>query len=360
MRLSRSAAAVLVLAGIATAQTAVLIPSKDNSMYSEAGFLSNGAGSGLFSGVTLQGNFRRALMAFDVAGTVPAGATIQSVQLQMEVTMANFASTTIGLHRVTQDWGEAGSIAPGGQGAGAVGLTGDASWTHRFLPATLWSTPGGDFAPTASGSLAGVAFNGTYVWTSTAGMVADVQSWLDTPATNFGWCLVSDELSPGSGKRFGSREAVGFEPTLTITYTGGGPVASVTGSGAGCNGSTGVTVLATTGLPQLGNLAFSLNVSGGALGDVAFYYAAFGIAPAPLFVTGPNCFFYLDLLSALTLINLGITPLSIPVGPSNVAVLPFPVPNDPGLSGFVIDVQALLLGGSGFSTSNALTLTFGS
>ncbi|MHC4429144.1 MAG: hypothetical protein ACYS0D_11180, partial [Planctomycetota bacterium] len=43
-------------------------PSKDSSMFSESGDLSNGAGEYLFAGNTAFGFARRALIAFDVAG----------------------------------------------------------------------------------------------------------------------------------------------------------------------------------------------------------------------------------------------------------------------------------------------------
>lgn len=47
-----------------------------------------------------------------------------------------------------------------------------------------------------------------------------MQSWLDTPASNFGWILRADESSPGTARRIDSREANALtRPTLMITYT---------------------------------------------------------------------------------------------------------------------------------------------
>jgi serine protease len=49
-------------------------------------------------------------------------------------------------------------------------------------------------------------------------MVADVQSWLDNPATNFGWLVLGDESTGTTAKRFDSRESTS-PPVLTIEYT---------------------------------------------------------------------------------------------------------------------------------------------
>lgn len=70
---------------------------------------------------------------------------------------------------------------------------------------------------------------GTYVWDSAsggnAGMVADAQSWLDTPANNFGWILRSGEVNATrTTKVFDSRESgpasmpPGVPPALTISF----------------------------------------------------------------------------------------------------------------------------------------------
>lgn len=56
-------------------------------------------------------------------------------------------------------------------------------------------------------------------------MIADVQSWLDSPASNFGWLIKhDDEVSYASAKRFGTHEApiVLDRPSLTIDYDMGG------------------------------------------------------------------------------------------------------------------------------------------
>ena len=52
-------------------------------------------------------------------------------------------------------------------------------------------------------------------------MVADVQSWLDNPASNFGWLVLGDETDHRTtAKRFDTRESAS-PPMLTIQYIPG-------------------------------------------------------------------------------------------------------------------------------------------
>ena len=50
-------------------------------------------------------------------------------------------------------------------------------------------------------------------------MIADIQMWLDNPATNFGSIFICEsEDVPSTARRFGSREDPNFPPQLTIQY----------------------------------------------------------------------------------------------------------------------------------------------
>ena len=49
-------------------------------------------------------------------------------------------------------------------------------------------------------------------------MVADVQAWLDNPASNFGWLMLGDETAIATAKRFDTRESAS-PPMLTIEFT---------------------------------------------------------------------------------------------------------------------------------------------
>lgn len=216
-----TACVALAASWVATAQTVTLTPSKDNTLYEDVtGGLSNGAGLHFFSGNTNTPKIRRALVAFDIAGNIPARSTITSVTLTLHMSKSQPGSHTVALHRVTADWGEGTSIAAGDEGAGAPATTGDATWVHRFFNTTTWTNVGGNFSATASASQT-VADTGTYTWGSTAAMVSDVQQWLDTASTNFGWLLKGNESAPGTAKRFDTRENTvpSIRPRLTITYT---------------------------------------------------------------------------------------------------------------------------------------------
>lgn len=208
------------------AQDIIINPSKDNSLFEE-GNLSNGSGNHLFAGNTADRNSgagRRALIAFDIAGNIPAGATIDSAKLTLNVSKSppGAPDHDFALHKLLADWGEGISHAPGAEGRGTTAAVSDATWTNAFSPATGWNTPGGDFVADAS-AMATVGRSGQHDWASD-GLVADVQSWLDSPESNFGWIVVGDESRSRTARRFDSREsttAVNF-PALAISFTVGG------------------------------------------------------------------------------------------------------------------------------------------
>jgi len=212
---------VLTCAGTATADTVFIGASQDNTLYeSDTGGLSNGGGQYFFAGRTAQGDgsIRRGLLAFDIAGDVPAGSIITDVSLALHMSKTITGPQDVALHRSLADWGEGASDAPGQEGAGTAAAMGDATWLHTFYDTDFWATAGGDYAavPSATTSVADVGY---YSWTS-ADMVADVQEWLDTPDENYGWFLVGNELTLATAKRFDTREnpTADFRPVLTVEY----------------------------------------------------------------------------------------------------------------------------------------------
>lgn len=223
--------ALLAAASPAGADQVTLEPSKDNTIYEEGG-RSNGKGSGLFIGVNNMNNTRRALMAFDIVGALPAGSTITSVSLRVVATMGQGGSLTATLNRLEADWGEGSSNAIDPEGKGAPATQGDATWAHRFFNTQLWSSAGGDFA-TAASATRQIGDMGAMVFESAPGLVADVQTWLDEPASNFGWLLRGNETSSSTAKRLHSRESgtTGSRPKLTIEFlplgAGGSATATV-------------------------------------------------------------------------------------------------------------------------------------
>jgi hypothetical protein len=211
------------------ANSVTVQPVADTTIFQENGDASDAKGPALYSGRNTLTAVRRAFVRFDVAAAVPAGATINGARLDLVVTQARGNPVDVNLYRATGAWGEGTSNAGLPGGAGAPATAGDATWTRRIYPGTSWLAPGGDTAASPSATIPVQATLKTYSFGPTGGMQADVQSWLDTPATNFGWQVRADELQAApSARRWGSRESAnGAEwPSLTITFTppgGGGP-----------------------------------------------------------------------------------------------------------------------------------------
>ena len=234
MKISIAILALLLASSIANAVNVSLPASKDTTIFSDSNLDSGGGAAGIFVGNNASGGTRRALIAFDLS-SIPVGSVITSAQLTLYVGNAPSGSPnqTIGLYPLTANWGEGttGSSNPnisgGGGGALAVGV--DASWKNAFSPSTPWVTAGGDFSNTASATVGsiGATTNAAYAWSS-AGIVSDLQGWLNNPATNFGWILRNvSESGTQTVRAFYSRESgtgasaaltTAYQPSLAITY----------------------------------------------------------------------------------------------------------------------------------------------
>ena len=134
-----SATALILIAGSALADTAVLDALKDNTLCENAmGTLSNGAGDHFFAGRTASalrgGPLRRGIISFDIAAGIPAGTTIDSVTLELYLSKSSRAGTEmVSLHKGLTGWGEGDSDAADEEGRCADSEPGDATWLHsRF------------------------------------------------------------------------------------------------------------------------------------------------------------------------------------------------------------------------------------
>ncbi|MBE7157560.1 MAG: DNRLRE domain-containing protein [Rhodospirillales bacterium] len=228
------AAVTILLPFSARADTLTLGPSQDNSIFQNNVNNSSGGGPGIFSGANGMSSPRRGLIEFNLAGSIPSNATITGVQLQLTVGQLGGNATfgrTVGLYTLVSGWGEGtagASTTIGGTGQGAAAGTGDATWNANRYNVSTWMTPGGDFASTASASasLGTVSVGSVFTWSS-AGLVSDVQNWLNNPASNNGWELINGaETTSQSLLGFYSREGqqvggitASQLPQLTITYT---------------------------------------------------------------------------------------------------------------------------------------------
>lgn len=236
------AVAWLALSGPAAADMLTAVPSRDATLYfATFGDLANGAGQHAFMGTNATGVVRRALMVFDLSA-IPAGSVVTSASLRLyfDRSGADTLPRNVTVHRVTADWGEgasdAGSVGTGnGGGNGVLAVQNDATWLYRFYNlvdppnSPAWTTPGGDFVttPSATTSVGTVTQPNvdTYLW-SGAGLAADVQQWVDSPAGNFGWLLMGAEAASNTQRRFltsenifnGTTSSPDYRPLLTVQY----------------------------------------------------------------------------------------------------------------------------------------------
>ena len=205
------------------ADSVSLSPVADTALFNAFPNNNMGSNANVAAGATASGAIFRAMVKFDLAGAIPAGATVDSVSLELRdvSSSASFISSNFELHRLLADWGE--GTGTGNQGRAAT--NGEATWNSRFHNVAAWSAPGGatgvDFATNVSSS-AFISVSGALTtWSSSAEMIADVQFWLDTPSSNFGWALLSDaEGTLETARRFASREdTMGRGPKLTVQFT---------------------------------------------------------------------------------------------------------------------------------------------
>jgi hypothetical protein len=208
-------------AAAAFAETVEIPCNRDNTLYESAtGALSNGEGQSVFAGNTGTGLIRRALVHFPVPDLIPTGSTVNSVVLRMHLAQRQAGTVTLRVHALLADWGEGASVAPGNGGAGTTPAPGDATWLHRFHPNDFWATAGGDYDPAVTASLA-VSDTGYVLWGSNAALVSQVQGWISTPSSNFGWLIRTNEGGTFEGQRFDSRESEStwYRPVLIVDFT---------------------------------------------------------------------------------------------------------------------------------------------
>jgi hypothetical protein len=219
------AAGIVLLALTATAdacgETVVFYAVKDNTLIeNSSGDYSNGAGEGIFCGrlgSNGQGLKLRLVVAFDIS-SIPPGSTITAASLRLFLEQGNGGFQTHNAHRLLANWGEGTSNAFGGNGAPST--PNDATWIHRYYPNQFWTTAGGQYVSTSSAS-ASVGENSVPVTWAGAGMVNDVQMWVNNPTSNFGWMVRGNEVNLATAKKFISRNWATNpdRPQLIVTYT---------------------------------------------------------------------------------------------------------------------------------------------
>src|SRR5688572_13618719 len=129
------------MGGVTFAQTVILLPSKDNTLYLDpAGQVSNGQGIYLFAGMTQSNSLRRGLVAFDLT-TIPPNATVTAATFSMfsNRPAPNPTPVAISVHKVLLNWGEGASDAGEPGGFGIQAEINDATWLHTFYDTVFWT-----------------------------------------------------------------------------------------------------------------------------------------------------------------------------------------------------------------------------
>jgi len=207
-----------------------LLPTADTFVNSAVPDNNDGASPSIFTGETGQNGAMRGLVRFTLPAELRGRLTVSRVALTMITRGTGLGDTTPptpateSLQAVSVAWQEGVGFGDGttvntvGQACGTSGATWNQPDCAGGAP---WS--GVSVSPTVSGTVAIPASLETAVtWDSdqagNAGMIADVQSWLDSPDTNQGWRLASStEGMSGQAQRFYSREVPAKAPTLSVT-----------------------------------------------------------------------------------------------------------------------------------------------
>lgn len=230
------------------------------------------ADPGIFVGTDGEGNPKRGLIEFNIAGSIPSGATITGVTLQMTVGQVagsggggsggTSGPETISLFDESQAWGQPtnfpGATTFGGTGHGTAPDPGDATWNYAFYSTTPWTIAGGDWSSSLT-DIADASVTGTlasFTWSSAA-MVTDVQNWLNDPSNNFGWVIKNaDETDIRTFRAFWSAQGAAanddpaLAPELTVTYTAAPPATAYwSGAQSGAAGLVWSTELGSSSSP---------------------------------------------------------------------------------------------------------------
>ncbi len=184
---------------------------------------------GLFNG----GVYGRSLVQFNLS-TLPSNASITNVVLSFSDGGNGQTIPQIFVHKLTNSWTE-GNANTACQFSGACNVSGialtsqtDVTWNERSYSGgaltNLWSAAGGTFIATASATSTGAGNTSKSITSS--GLVQDVQSWVNSANTNYGWLLKMDETitSTSTMQRYRTKEGAvaaadnTTAPKIVVTY----------------------------------------------------------------------------------------------------------------------------------------------
>lgn len=223
----------LVAAVVVHAESVSLLPSADTALLELQPDFNLGIQEDVPAGtlgVAASETRSRILLKFDLAAELPSDAHLTGARLQLVVTRVPDGGGTpsrFGLHRLLRPWNE--GERKGGLPGGARAAAGDVTWNSRDFPDVPWDQPGGaagtDFVADASSSerIEGL---GTYEFEFGSNQLLELQQWLEDPASNHGWILISEaEDQPRSARRFGTRDHANpaVRPVLDLDFDAGPP-----------------------------------------------------------------------------------------------------------------------------------------
>jgi hypothetical protein len=212
-------------------ETVTLTPVADTTLFEHDPNNNQGRNATLAAGTTAGVSGpparSRALLKFELSGSIPTNATVTSASITIRVSKAPSpkVDSVFDLRRMLESWNEGTKNGNTGSPAAA----GETTWRARLhsptpANATLWTAPGGgtntDFAAVMSASTM-VRGLGTYTFASTPELVADVQTWLNDTNSNHGWILMSQsEGLARTARRIGAREGnANDRPRLVVEFT---------------------------------------------------------------------------------------------------------------------------------------------
>lgn len=194
------AALILIVPLLARADTVTLSAAQD-SWIAEGSPNTNHSGDNVLNVRTGPTAIKQhALIQFNLSG-IPTCAIVSSAVLRLTITNPPSANRTEGVHTVSKAWTEAG-----------------VTW-NTTNGSTLWTSPGGDFNPTATATAMTGTIDGVVVqWTVTSDAIAFVAN----ASSNHGWLIKDvDENVGATTTAYGSKEnaTASNRPQLVVTYT---------------------------------------------------------------------------------------------------------------------------------------------
>lgn len=201
--------------------------SQDSTLF--AGISSSTASMGKFAAGRTPDGLRRALLSFDMSSVLwPADVKVACAEVRLAVDKAASVSSpsTNGntLHKVTKAWTTNGFTHLDGI-HGNTAQEGDATWQYSSYPTEEWHTPGGDFTSDSLSreTIIPAADGVTYAYFgSTKRMHTIVNEWIESPGSNYGMLIKSDELANDPiafNVYYGMEHDPKLVPTLIVVYT---------------------------------------------------------------------------------------------------------------------------------------------